>query len=107
VDHLCLVAFVFDHVLQILEYRFRVQVHCVLFLQVPADLEVAYVPCTSAGMYPGLFLSTTPSRLLRPVKQLQGEGAVELIGPLEQVIQVSIQTLLQTYKQTGHVQTVF
>ncbi|CAK9217456.1 unnamed protein product [Sphagnum troendelagicum] len=52
--------------------------------EVPADLEVAYVPCTSAGMYPGLFLSTTPSRLLRPVKQLQDEGAVELIGPLEQ-----------------------
>ncbi|KAH7297471.1 hypothetical protein KP509_26G071000 [Ceratopteris richardii] len=52
---------------------------------IPADLEVAYVPCTFAGPYPGLFLSIGPARMVRPVKQLFGEQSVEMIGPLEQV----------------------
>ncbi|XP_024524228.1 DNA-directed RNA polymerase I subunit 2 [Selaginella moellendorffii] len=51
--------------------------------QVPIDLEIGYVPCTYAGAYPGLFLYTTPSRFLRPVKQLD-TGAIELISAFEQ-----------------------
>ena len=51
----------------------------------PPDLEVAYVPCTFAGAYPGLFLFTGPARMIRPVKQLFNEQAIEMIGPLEQV----------------------
>lgn len=58
---------------------------CMQILQVPADMEVAYIPCTSAGSYPGLFMATSPSRLLRPVKQLLNDNVLELIGPLEQV----------------------
>lgn len=52
--------------------------------EVPADMEIAYIPCTSAGSYPGLYLATTPSRFTRTVKQMFGDGSLELIGPLEQ-----------------------
>ncbi|BBN05770.1 DNA-directed RNA polymerase I subunit RPA2 [Marchantia polymorpha subsp. ruderalis] len=62
--------------------------HCKVakIADIPSDLEVAYVPCTSAGAYPGLFLFSTPGRMLRPVKCLspQDKGALELIGPYEQ-----------------------
>ncbi|KAL3692751.1 hypothetical protein R1sor_006402 [Riccia sorocarpa] len=62
--------------------------HCKLakVLDIPVDLEVAYVPCTSGGAYPGLYLFSTPGRLLRPVKSLssQHKGELELIGPYEQ-----------------------
>ena len=36
------------------------------------------------GTFPGLFLATAASRLIRPVKQVD-TGLIELIGPLEQV----------------------
>ena len=49
----------------------------------PADLEVAHIPHERGGAYPGVFLSTAPARLLRPVAQLP-HGARELIGSLEQ-----------------------
>ena len=50
---------------------------------VPADLEVAHIPHERGGAYPGVFLSTAPARLLRPIAQLPS-GARELIGSLEQ-----------------------
>ena len=50
---------------------------------VPVDLEVAHIPHERGGAYPGVFLSTAPARLLRPVSQLPS-GARELIGSLEQ-----------------------
>ncbi|MCO5567759.1 hypothetical protein L7F22_021453 [Adiantum nelumboides] len=53
---------------------------------IPADLEAAYVPCTFAGAYPGLFLSTGPARMVRPVRQLFDHNLIEMIGPLEQVL---------------------
>lgn len=53
--------------------------------EVPPDLEVAHVPCTFAGGYPGLYLFTGPARMIRPVKQLFGQQAIEMIGPSEQV----------------------
>lgn len=56
-------------------------------LEVPSNLEIAYVPGTFAGAYPGLFLFMTSARMIRPVKQLSnpmGSG-IEMIGPLEQV----------------------
>lgn len=57
-------------------------------LSVPSDLEIAHVPCTFAGAYPGLFLFITAARMVRPVKQLynhQTGSGVEMIGPFEQV----------------------
>lgn len=51
----------------------------------PPALEVAYVPpVAGAGAFPGIYLFTSASRLLRPVKQLNS-GKIELIGSLEQV----------------------
>ncbi|KAK9845769.1 hypothetical protein WJX81_002042 [Elliptochloris bilobata] len=50
---------------------------------VPADLEVAHIPHERGGAYPGIFLFTSPARLLRPVAQLP-RGGRELIGSLEQ-----------------------
>lgn len=55
---------------------------------IPEDLEVGYIPCTFAGAYPGLYLFTTPSRFVRPVKNIQScskdHHNIELIGPFEQ-----------------------
>ena len=51
----------------------------------PPSLEVAYVPpVPGAGAFPGIYLFSGASRMLRPVKQV-GSGKIELIGSLEQV----------------------
>ena len=58
--------------------------------QIPGDMEVGYVPLSMGGAYPGLYLFTSPSRFVRPVKNISipsnGSESVELIGPFEQVI---------------------
>ncbi|KAL6180816.1 hypothetical protein ACLB2K_047475 [Fragaria x ananassa] len=56
---------------------------------IPDDLEVGYVPLSMGGAYPGLYLFTSPSRFVRPVKNIsisavEGQN-IELIGPFEQV----------------------
>ncbi|XP_050232672.1 DNA-directed RNA polymerase I subunit 2 [Mercurialis annua] len=56
---------------------------------IPDDLEVGYIPLSMGGAFPGLYLSTSPSRFMRPVKNISipaedGQN-VELIGPFEQV----------------------
>lgn len=57
--------------------------------QIPEDLEVGYVPLSMCGAYPGLFLFTSPSRFVRPVRNIsippEEDNKVELIGPFEQV----------------------
>lgn len=61
-------------------------------MQIPDDLEVGYVPLSMGGAYPGLFLFTSPSRFVRPVKNItipdEEDTNIELIGPFEQVIQI-------------------
>ncbi|TPP61676.1 DNA-directed RNA polymerase subunit beta, partial [Fasciola gigantica] len=59
--------------------------------QVPYSLEIAAVPPTEVGsQYPGLYLFTGASRLLRPVKnvkngpQIGDGGLIEWIGTFEQ-----------------------
>ncbi|KAL4563574.1 hypothetical protein LXL04_027617 [Taraxacum kok-saghyz] len=55
---------------------------------IPEDLEVGYVPISMGGLFPGLFLFTSPSRFVRPVKQKfpsDENNKIELIGPFEQV----------------------
>lgn len=51
---------------------------------VPSQLEIAFVPPSQGGRFPGLFLFTTPARMMRPVKYLP-TGDIELIGTFEQV----------------------
>lgn len=50
----------------------------------PAQLEIAYIPPFEKGLYPGVYLFTTPSRLVRPVFNL-AVAKTENIGTLEQV----------------------
>ncbi|CAO1626187.1 unnamed protein product [Parajaminaea phylloscopi] len=52
--------------------------------QVPLDLEIGYVPVSKAGQYPGLYLFSGRSRMMRPVKYL-ANGRLDHVGPFEQV----------------------
>ncbi|KAK1332849.1 LOW QUALITY PROTEIN: hypothetical protein QTO34_006380 [Cnephaeus nilssonii] len=53
--------------------------------RIPPWMEVALVPMTGKpSLYPGLFLFTTPCRLVRPVQNLE-LGKEELIGTMEQL----------------------
>lgn len=68
---------------------------------VPKTLEIAYLAPSETSndesqstsdssndfkekFFPGVFLSSTPARFVRPVKNLE-HGGIEFIGPLEQV----------------------
>lgn len=51
---------------------------------IPMDLEIGYVPPSEGGQYPGLFLFSTRSRMMRPVKYLTN-GRDDQIGSFEQV----------------------
>ncbi|THH31929.1 hypothetical protein EUX98_g2298 [Antrodiella citrinella] len=51
---------------------------------VPMDLEIGYVPTSTGGQYPGLFLFASRSRMMRPVKYL-ANGKDDQIGSFEQV----------------------
>ncbi|KAF1896751.1 hypothetical protein Lal_00034451 [Lupinus albus] len=57
--------------------------------EIPDDLEVGHVPLSMGGAYPGLYLFTSPSRFVRPVRNISipsdGDKNIELIGPFEQV----------------------
>ncbi|SCU84968.1 LANO_0C02938g1_1 [Lachancea nothofagi CBS 11611] len=50
----------------------------------PLELEIGYVPPSSSGQYPGLYLFGGHSRMMRPVKYLP-LGKEDIVGPFEQV----------------------
>lgn len=50
----------------------------------PVDLEVGYVPPTTSGQYPGLFLFGGRSRMMRPVRYLPLDKE-DIVGPFEQI----------------------
>ncbi|KAM5227382.1 DNA-directed RNA polymerase I subunit RPA2 isoform 2-T2 [Ctenodactylus gundi] len=53
--------------------------------RIPPWMEVTLIPITGKpSLYPGLFLFTTPCRLVRPVQNLE-LGKEELIGTMEQL----------------------
>ncbi|XP_071158237.1 DNA-directed RNA polymerase I subunit RPA2-like isoform X2 [Mytilus edulis] len=53
--------------------------------QVPTMMEICLIPKTEfASQYPGLYLFTTPARMMRPVKNLALD-TTEMIGSFEQV----------------------
>lgn len=53
--------------------------------QVPKTMEICLINRTEhASQYPGIFIFTTPSRMMRPVKNISSD-AIELIGTMEQV----------------------
>ncbi|GER39393.1 DNA-directed RNA polymerase [Striga asiatica] len=57
--------------------------------KIPEDLEVGYIPLSLGGAYPGLYLFTSASRFVRPVRNLlissEENNDIEHIGPFEQV----------------------
>lgn len=71
-------------------------------LQIPDDLEVGYVPLSVGGAYPGLYIFTNPSRLVRPLRNISvpsEEGRdIELVGPFEQVV---VKFVLSVFQQTN------
>jgi DNA-directed RNA polymerase I subunit RPA2 len=50
---------------------------------VPLELEIGYVPNSNGGSYPGLYMSSKPSRFYRPVKYLPLDK-LDYVGPFEQ-----------------------
>ncbi|KAG8391090.1 hypothetical protein BUALT_Bualt01G0151700 [Buddleja alternifolia] len=56
---------------------------------IPDDLEVGYIPLSIHGAYPGLYMFTSASRFVRPVRNIsvcaEESNNIELIGPFEQV----------------------
>jgi len=55
-------------------------------MQIVSDLEVGYVPLSRLGAYPKIYLSTSPARFVRIVRNIshtKDEEKEELIGPFE------------------------
>ncbi len=50
---------------------------------VPVELEIAYVPGSNGGQYPGVYLYSGRARMIRPVKYLPLDKE-DWVGPLEQ-----------------------
>ncbi|TPX16680.1 uncharacterized protein E0L32_003621 [Thyridium curvatum] len=50
---------------------------------VPLNLEIGYVPPSNGGSYPGIYMSSAPARMVRPVKYLPLEKE-DFVGPYEQ-----------------------
>lgn len=50
---------------------------------------MGYIPLSMGGAYPGLYLCTSASRFIRPVRNIvispDESNNIELIGPFEQV----------------------
>lgn len=51
--------------------------------QVPLELEIGYIPCLKGGQYPGIYLSSQASRMIRPVRYLPLDKG-DFVGPFEQ-----------------------
>ena len=51
--------------------------------KVPIELEIGYVPLSNGGSYPGVYMTSTASRMIRPVKYLPLDKE-DYIGPQEQ-----------------------
>ncbi|GAB7360957.1 hypothetical protein MBLNU230_g0940t1 [Neophaeotheca triangularis] len=50
---------------------------------IPLGLEVGYIPSSNGGQYPGVYMFSTPARMLRPVKYLP-LNRTDFVGPFEQ-----------------------
>jgi DNA-directed RNA polymerase I subunit RPA2 len=50
---------------------------------VPIELEIGYVPVEQGGQYPGVYISSGPTRMIRPVKYLP-LAKEDFVGSMEQ-----------------------
>ncbi|KAI9492937.1 hypothetical protein BDB00DRAFT_764599 [Zychaea mexicana] len=51
---------------------------------IPHDIEIAHVPTSYGGEYPGLYIFSSPARMMRPIKFL-ANGKEDRVGTFEQV----------------------
>ena len=72
---------------------------------VPLDLEIGFVPTSKSGQYPGLYLFSSRSRMMRPTRFLHN-GKIDMVGPFEQVY-LDIACVPEEVEQgvTTHVET--
>ncbi|KAG0281790.1 hypothetical protein BGZ95_010443 [Linnemannia exigua] len=50
---------------------------------IPLDVELGYVPISHGGQYPGLYIFSSPARMMRPVRYL-ANGKTDMVGSFEQ-----------------------
>ena len=50
---------------------------------IPLELEIGYVPNSNGGQFPGIYMFSSPSRFVRPVRYLPLDKT-DLVGPFEQ-----------------------
>uniref|UniRef100_A0A093ULU4 DNA-directed RNA polymerase subunit beta n=1 Tax=Talaromyces marneffei PM1 TaxID=1077442 RepID=A0A093ULU4_TALMA len=50
---------------------------------IPKELEIGYIPNMQGGQYPGIYMSSQPARMYRPVKYLALDK-LDYVGPFEQ-----------------------
>ena len=50
---------------------------------IPLELEIGFIPDTEGGMYPGIYMSSHPSRMIRAVKYLPSDKK-DYVGAFEQ-----------------------
>ncbi|OLL24928.1 putative DNA-directed RNA polymerase I subunit RPA2 [Neolecta irregularis DAH-3] len=70
---------------------------------VPKSLEIGYVPKSNGGQYPGLYLFSTPARMVRPVRHLATDKE-DLVGPFEQVYMEIACMPQDIHKETTHIE---
>jgi DNA-directed RNA polymerase I subunit RPA2 len=70
---------------------------------VPASLEITHIEKTLGGLFPGVYLFASPSRMVRPVIHLES-SAVELIGTFEQVFLNIAVCAEERYEATTHME---
>ncbi|KAF1816297.1 beta and beta-prime subunits of DNA dependent RNA-polymerase [Eremomyces bilateralis CBS 781.70] len=70
---------------------------------IPRELEIGYVPNTTGGQYPGVYISSQPQRMYRPVKYLPVNG-LDYIGTFEQPYMNIACTEPEISGQSSHVE---
>ena len=53
--------------------------------EVSEQTTFGFIPPSKGGQFSGLFIYTTPARMLRPVRHIASRGQFEIISPFEQV----------------------
>ncbi|EFX05208.1 DNA-directed RNA polymerase 1 subunit beta [Grosmannia clavigera kw1407] len=71
---------------------------------IPAELEIGYVPQSNGGSYPGVYMASAPSRMVRPVKYLALDKE-DFVGPQEQpYMSIAVREQEVISGQTTHVE---
>ncbi|RKP17185.1 beta and beta-prime subunits of DNA dependent RNA-polymerase [Rozella allomycis CSF55] len=78
----CIIGYILNSIIKDFEIKLRrLKIEQEKFKMI----ETAFIPQTNGGLYPGLFIFTTPARMIRPIQSLRYDLQVEMVGSLEQV----------------------